>query len=137
MTQKCLLLLLLLENGNPVFFRGTLLIFKCGQLTEEFFSKTLRGPRKIDRQTGLGPGFTGLWPLPARPLPPSQAGPSPAGTASHQLGPELTPLLTPASQPMNLLMGNKCLNQPHPTPTPKGQELLILTHHIQVASFMS
>lgn len=34
-------------------------------------------------------------------------------------------------------MGNKCLNQPPLTPTPKGQELLILTHHIQAASFYS
>lgn len=34
-------------------------------------------------------------------------------------------------------MGNKCLNQPPLTPTPKGQELLILTHHIQAASVIS
>lgn len=37
-------------------------------------------------------------------------------------------------------MGNKCLNQHSPRPlppTPKGQKLLIPTHHIQVASFFS
>lgn len=73
----------------------------------------------------------------ARSPPLREAGPGPTGAANHQPGLEITPLLTPASKTMNLLMGNKCLNQPPPTPTPKGQELLILTHHNQVACCVS
>lgn len=96
------------------FVGGTLLIFKCGQLTEALFSKTPCGPRKIYRQAGRGPWVTHLHPLLSM-FPASLEGESKSYRYhDHQLGLAITPLLTPASKPMNLLMGNKCLIQSPP-----------------------
>lgn len=114
MTQTCLLLLLLLKMEIQTFVGGTLLIFKCGQLTEALFSKTPCGPRKIYRQAGRGPWVTHLHPLLSM-FPASLEGESKSYRYhDHQLGLAITPLLTPASKPMNLLMGNKCLIQSPP-----------------------
>ena len=98
-TQKCLLLLLLLENGNPIFLGELSRVLNVDNLLEIFFfSKILCEPNKKDRQTGLGPRILACNLRAAGSPLPAQAGQS-AGIADHQPGLGITPLPAPASSP--------------------------------------
>lgn len=141
---------LLIENGNPHFFKGNFADFSNADNSLKlfyffsffFFSvfffppKHCVGQGKYIVQLDLAHGPLALslaQHVSCSPL--RQARPQPWSITAYQQGLEITPLCVPALKPMNPLMGNKCLSQPPPTPTPttvEGQELLILTHHIQV-----
>lgn len=95
------------------FLRGTLLIFKCRQLTETFFFKITTWAKEntsADRPWSGGHTLaTSARQVPCFPLRQTRV-----PRHNHQSGLAIVPLLRPASKPMNLLMGNKCLNQPPP-----------------------
>lgn len=126
---------IIIRNGNPIF-GGTLRVLNVDNLLRFFFFQNT-GVAKQNRLADWTPprilacNLRGA--VPPR-FPPRRASRS---IADHQPGPfETAPTSSTSFQPVNCLMGNKCLNQhsPRPRSHTKRTETTNLHHHIQVAS---